>query len=58
MIGISSIERLKSTSSYDSGKAVALNLWNNHIYSKFGKEKRVATTKIREGDLIKVEING
>ena len=58
MIGIASLERLKSTSSYDSGKAIALNIWNNHIYSKFGKEKRVAGTKPREGDLIKVEISG
>lgn len=46
MVGIVNADRIKATTSYDSGQAITLFLWNNHIYSKFGKEKRVVSSEV------------
>ena len=56
MIGLASLERVKCTSSFESGKAIALYLWNNYIYSSKGKEKKKSAKHTKIGDIIKVEV--
>ena len=55
MIGICSLDRLKCTTSYSSGKAMALNLWNFHVYSKAGAEKMPGIV-MEKGSIVKVEV--
>ena len=58
MMGLASLDRVKCTSSFESGKAIALYLWNNYIYSNRGKEKKSQTKHVKNGDIIKVEVIG
>ena len=56
MVGICALDRLNCTTSYNSGHALALNLWNFHLYSKAGAE-RMKMLPLELGSILRVELD-